>query len=344
MGEALSRSGPDRDRFVADACAGDDDLLAEVRSLLREIDEGPDFLETPVGRVVDAASWVPREEEQAYLGGYKVLRPLGRGGMGQVLLAVREEPRQYVAIKLVRRGLDTDDVVRRFHTEGRILAALSHPNIATLLDVGADERGRPFLVMEYVDGVPVDEYCDALRLSIPERIRLFQVVCSAVQYAHQSLVLHRDLKPGNILVTRDGVPKLLDFGIGKILEPSEDERLTLTDSRFFTPEYAAPEVIRGGAVTTATDVYQLGVLLYELLSGRRPHQLGGADRDSLLRAVLETEPDRPSVAVTRPGSGSTSAAPADPETLAEARSDRRTRLASVSRGRSRHHHHQGDPL
>lgn len=319
MGEALLRSGTDRDRFVSEACAGDGDLLAEVTSLLREIDEDPDFLETPVGRVSDAASWVPLETERAYIGQYRIVRPLGRGGMGLVLLAVRDEPRQYVAIKLVRRGLDTDDILRRFHTERRILAALSHPNIATLLDVGADEQGRPFIVMEYVDGIPIDEYCDSLRLSIRERIRLFQVVCSAVQYAHQSLVLHRDIKPGNILVTREGVPKLLDFGIGKVLESSDEEGLTQVDSRLFTPEYAAPEVLRDQPVTTTTDVYQLGVLLYELLSGHRPHQLRGTDRDSLRRSILEAEPERPSATVGGSGSRADSPEGPDPATLAEMR-------------------------
>jgi len=315
--EARSREGSDRARFLDEATAGEPELRIEVDSLLREIEEDPGFLEVPVGHVEGTIDGSLQEADQRWIGGYRVIRPLGRGGMGQVLLALREEPRQYVAIKRVRRGLDTEDVLTRFRTERRILASLSHPNIATLLDVGIDDQGSPFIVMEYVDGSPIDVHCDTHRLSVEARLRLFQIVCSAVQHAHQSLVIHRDLKPGNIFVTGDGVPMLLDFGIGKILLSTEDGHLTRADGRFFTPDYAAPEVLKGQPATTATDIYQLGVLLYELLTGRRPHRTEDGNAEQLRRSILGSSPHRPSDVVEESskvgeqGRGMTSEALAD---------------------------------
>src|SRR5574341_69028 len=213
------------------------------------------------------------------VGSYKLVREIGRGGMGAVYLAVRadREFRQRAAIKLVKRGMDTDFVIRRFRNERQILAALNHPNIARLLDGGTTTDGLPYFVMEYIEGMPIHRYCDTHRLAVAERLKLFRQVCAAVAYAHEQQVIHRDIKPGNILVTGDGTPKLLDFGIAKILDPdlaADTLNPTATAMRLMTPDYASPEQARGEQVTDATDQYSLGVLLYELLTGRRPHQLG----------------------------------------------------------------------
>lgn len=243
-------------------------------------------------------------EELEIVGPYRLLELLGRGGMGAVYLAERTDGvySTRVAVKLLQgRWLDPG-VVQRFLSEREILAALRHPNIARLLDGGATEDGRPYLVMEWVDGVPVDRWCEDHQASVEERLRLFVKVCSAVHTAHQNLVVHRDLKPGNILVTADGEPKLLDFGIAKLLDQTSLPRSgaeTATGLAPMTPAYASPEQIVGGSVTTSTDVYALGVLLYELLSGRRPHQVA-ADQNAfeLLRAIREQEPTRPSQVVS----------------------------------------------
>src|SRR5690606_20871585 len=212
--------------------------------------------------------------------------------------------RKAVAVKLVRRGLEDPQALRRFRHERQILAALEHPNIDRLLDGGVSDDGRPYLVMEHVEGEPLDRYCDARRLPVEARLALFTAVCEAVRYAHRNLVVHRDLKPGNILVTGDGTVKLLDFGIAKLLEADDDADdvpLTRTGLRPMTPEYAAPEQIRGEAVTTATDVYALGVVLYELLTGRRPYTAATTSLYETERAVLEQAPERPSTAVLKAG-------------------------------------------
>ena len=222
--------------------------------------------------------------------------------MGTVYLAERADGqfRKQVALKLIRRGLDTDDILSRFRYERQILAALDHPNIATLYDGGMTEDGRPYFAMEYVEGQPLTAYCDQHRLSTKQRLALFRTVCRAVQYAHQNLVIHRDLKPSNILVTDDGTVKLLDFGIAKLLTDEgleETAPVTRTGLRLMTPEYAAPEQVKGEAVTTATDVYQLGVLLYELLTGHRPYRLERRVQREIERVILEEEPTRPSTMV-----------------------------------------------
>jgi len=296
--EALELDGAEREVFLASACAGDPVLRREVDSLLSRLATGSGFLSRPL---VDLTSLVPPGDEppQDRIGPFRLVRRLGRGGMGEVYLAVREteELQQQVAIKVIRRDLDTDEVLRRFRLERRILATLHHPNIAQLLDAGATPDGRPYFVMEYVDGEPLDQACDRRQLPVRARIQLFQTICSAVQHAHQNLVVHRDLKPRNILVSADGVPKLLDFGIGKVLVatdalgPAEDTR---TDVRALTPEYAAPEQIAGQPVSTATDVHGLGVLLYELLSGQHPYRSRPGIRIEIERAILESNPGRPS--------------------------------------------------
>ena len=247
------------------------------------------------------------------IGPYQVLRRLGEGGMGSVFLAVRadQEFRKYVAIKVIRKGMDSSEIVSRFRRERQILAGLDHPNIAKLFDGGTTDDGLPYFVMEYVQGRPLHEYCDSHGLTVRERLFLFRSICSAVQYAHQNLVIHRDLKPLNILVTADGAPRLLDFGIAKLLNPdalSLEAPPTATEARVMTPAYASPEQVRGDRLTTCSDVYSLGVILYELLTGRRPYRMEGGSQMEVYRAVCEQEPDRPSTAATRRDEGAANAA------------------------------------
>src|SRR5262245_35089982 len=235
------------------------------------------------------------------IGPYKLIREIARGGMGAVYLAARadEEYRKQVAIKIVKRGMDTEAIVRRFRKERQILAGLDHPNIARLLDGGTTEDGLPYFVMEYVEGLPLDTYCDTHKLSIAERLQLFRTVCSAVQHAHERGVIHRDLKPANVLVTGSGVPKLLDFGIARVLNPELSPAvLQTTASRPLTPAYASPEQVRGEEITPASDIYSLGVLLYELLTGHRPYRLRTHTAQELERVICEQEPEKPSTIVS----------------------------------------------
>jgi serine/threonine protein kinase len=233
----------------------------------------------------------------AQIGDYKILREIGRGGMGAVYEAVRENKdfRQRVALKVIKRGMDTDAVVSRFRHEQKILASLEHPFIARFLDGGMTGDGLPFYAMEFVEGAAIDDYCAEKNLSIEEKLKLFREVCTAVQYAHQNLVIHRDLKPSNILVTADQTPKLLDFGIGKILTPgSGDETGTATQLGMMTPAYASPEQIRGTRIGAASDIYSLGVVLYELLTGQKPYKFNSKSQIEIEKAVLEIEPVKPS--------------------------------------------------
>ena len=233
------------------------------------------------------------------MGPYELLAEIGRGGMGTVHLARRadDEFEQRVAIKLMRPGFASDLDLKRFKGERQIAAVLDHPNIARLLDGGATPEGAPYFVMEHVEGGPLLEYCHERGLSVRERLVLFRQICAAVQYAHQHLVVHRDLKPGNILVTADGEPKLLDFGIAKLLSGGGGTAFaepTATLDRLLTPEYASPEQVRGRPVTTASDIYSLGVILYELLSGEKPYRIDTNDPAELVRLVCERDPERPS--------------------------------------------------
>jgi non-specific serine/threonine protein kinase/serine/threonine-protein kinase len=246
------------------------------------------------------------------IGPYRLVRELGRGGMGAVYLAVRADDafQKRVAVKILKRGIDTDAVVSRFRNERQILAGLDHPNIARLIDGGTTADGLPYFVMEYVDGATLAEYCDSRHLDTTARLDLFRKVCAAVQYAHQNLVIHRDIKPANVLVTRDGVPKLLDFGIAKLVNPElagQTVAPTAAGLQLMTPEYASPEQVRGDPVTTSTDIYSLGMLLYELLTGRRPYELASRSLADMAQVICETEPQRPSTAITELGKGDTAA-------------------------------------
>jgi non-specific serine/threonine protein kinase/serine/threonine-protein kinase len=237
------------------------------------------------------------------LGPYRLIREIGHGGMGTVYLGVRDDDafQKRVAIKVLKRGMDTESIVRRFRHERQILASLEHPFIASLLDGGSTPDGRPYFAMEYVEGQPLVDYCDRQRLDTAARLELFRHVCTAVHYAHQNLIVHRDIKPANVLVIADGTPKLLDFGIAKLLNPElagQTLAPTAPGLQLMTPEYASPEQVRGEAVTTATDVYSLGVLLYELLAGRLPYRLTSRAPADIVRIVCEAEPMRPSTAIT----------------------------------------------
>jgi serine/threonine-protein kinase len=303
--DAVLTSAPsERSRLLEQRCAGDADLRREVEALLARHDRLDRFLETPPAVVAEAmegrdaadlAGGGPAAGRR--IGAYRLVRPIGRGGMARVYLAERADGafEQQVAIKLLRADLDSPVDLARFRSERQILASLSHPNIARLLDGGVTEDGQPYLVLEYVDGQPLDRHCEAAGLGVPERLALFCAAAEAVRDAHRALVVHRDLKPSNILVTAAGQVKLLDFGLAKLLEGAGagPSPLTGTGHRWMTPAYAAPEQILGGPITTLTDVYQLGAVLFELLAGERPF----ADRDSLHaleEAVLREEAPPPS--------------------------------------------------
>ena len=300
---AADLSARERAALLERECAGDAALHNEVESLLEADEAANSFIENPAAAIPrDLLKQAEEELGGRQFGAYRVLRELGRGGLGAVYLAERadDQYRKQVAIKIVKRGLDTDDILQRFRAERQILAQLDHPNIARLLDAGSTEDGLPYFVMEHVDGRPISDYCDAHQLSTRERLELFRLVCGAVTYAHQHLVIHRDIKPSNILVNEEGVPKLLDFGIAKVLHADDPlAAQTMTGVRVMTPEYASPEQVRGQAISTATDIYSLGVLLYELLTGRRPYRLTTSTPEEISRAVLDQVPERPSTAVTR---------------------------------------------
>ncbi|MEP0547418.1 MAG: serine/threonine-protein kinase [Rhodothermales bacterium] len=302
---------PDARAAFLDAETADDPALREeVEALLAADADADDYLGRLNLKFVGPALESALAQRDALIGSevgpYRVLRMLGQGGMGAVYLAERADGAfaQTVALKLVRPGL-APDLTTRFLAERRILARLEHPNIARLIDGGVTADGRPWLAMEYAAGEPITDYCDRKQLSVNERLALFEEVCEAVTFAHRNLVVHRDLKPSNILVAESGsgsTVKLLDFGIAKLMEDDDAFAVaeTRTGMRVMTPEYAAPEQVRGEPVSTATDVYALGVLLYELLTGRRPYRLASRVRHEVERAILEDEPTRPSTAVGEP--------------------------------------------
>ena len=296
---ALERPASERAAFLDAACGSDGALRERVESLARaaESDGGMLDAENAVAAGVEVPPMPGRAGER--IGVYALTAEIARGGMGVVYLARRADDafERRVAVKLMRPGLVSEQDLRRFRGERQIAAGLDHPYIARLLDGGTTAAGEPYLVMEHVEGEPLLEYCRARGLPVRERLRLFREICAAVQYAHQHLVVHRDLKPGNVLVTPEGTPKLLDFGIAKLLtegSAAEGADRTATLERVLTPEYASPEQVRGRPVTTASDVYSLGVVLYELLSGEKPYRIASSDPAELLRVVCEREPERPS--------------------------------------------------
>jgi serine/threonine-protein kinase len=288
----------ERERFLDQACQENKELRTEVERLLASYEKWDHIFDTVhTDQPHQAPSPIP-----AFVGPYRILRELGHGGVGAVYLAIRadESFKKHVAIKLLRPGLQSDEIVRRFRYERQILASIDHPFIAKLLDGGSTAEGMPYLVMEYVDGKPIDEYCESHRLTIDQRLQLFINVCSAVHFAHQHLVVHRDLKPGNLLVLPDGTPRLLDFGIAKLLDPSLfalTVNLTRADSRMMTPEYASPEQIRGENITTASDIYSLGIMLYEILTGHLPYRIRSRPLHEVARAICDEPPARPSAVV-----------------------------------------------
>ena len=325
--ESLHLAVGDRVAYLEKVCADQPELRHEVDSLLEGADEAQDFIEEPVFSLRPER---PADPVARRIGHYKLLSQVGSGGMGSVYLASRADDfEKPVALKILKRGMDTDEIVRRFEHERQILANLDHPYISKLLDGGTTEDGLPYFVMERVEGVPIDRYCDDARLSTRERLELFRKVCSAVHFAHQNLVVHRDLKPGNILVTEDGEPKLMDFGIAKLLESEMLSTqtptmplLTIGGTGPMTPRYASPEQVRGDVITTSSDVYALGVLLYKLLTGHWPYRLSDRSMSGLFEAIREEDPVKPSDAVllrseTRMGDGSTR--PITPDSVSETR-------------------------
>ncbi|MEO5625449.1 MAG: serine/threonine-protein kinase, partial [Dokdonella sp.] len=304
---ALERPPADRAAFLDAAAAADPRCDAhvrdEVRAMLAADEATGDHATELAGAAPDLLAQLDAKSSADERGGFlgvrvgpwKLVRELGHGGMGAVYLGERVDGdfQQRAAIKLVRTGWDAGELQRRFRSERRILASLDHPNIARLIDGGETIDGKPYLAMEFVDGKPLCAYCDTKRLPLIERLRLFVSICAAVAHAHRSLIVHRDLKPSNILVNTDGEVKLLDFGIARLLEPGT--HATSSALRMFTPEYAAPEQVRGDAVTTSVDVYALGLMLYELLTGRRPYGQAASTPAAYERAILTDEPARPSL-------------------------------------------------
>jgi serine/threonine protein kinase/Tfp pilus assembly protein PilF len=309
LSAALDRPAAERGRFLAEACDGDDNLRREVDSLLAAHEEPENLLEQHSldlhARLNAAgATYVGRR-----FGPWRVIREIGRGGMGAVFLAERDDGafQQQVALKIIRHGVAGGELERHFRRERQILASLNHPHIAKLIDGGVSDAGELFLAMEFIAGEPLVEHVEHRGLAVEERLRLFVKICRAVSFAHQRLIIHRDLKPSNILVAADGEPRLLDFGLAKLAEPLGAESApggpdqTETAFRAFTPAYAAPEQILGKAVTTASDVFSLGVILYELLTREKPFHFEGKGLDDIIKTVTTGEPSAPSRAVRSGG-------------------------------------------
>lgn len=304
----VDRPVAEREAYLTRICGEDQEMQREVLSLLAR-DTAEDFIPDAILNAALSVAAEPKDDLTGErIGPYRLMRLIGRGGMGTVYEAVRDDKQfqQQVALKIIKRGMDTDFVRDRFLRERQILASLDHSYIARLFDGGATPNGLPYFVMEFVAGEPITDYCRHHKLSLNEKLKLFRGVCSAVQHAHQKLVIHRDLKPSNILITfpaegKAGTPKLLDFGIAKLLSPDVSQAHTRTETalRLMTPDYASPEQARGLAVATTSDVYSLGVVLYELLTGNRPHQFKTYSPAEIERTICDTEIEEPSKSVSR---------------------------------------------
>ena len=299
--QALEQPPTQRSTYLSETCDGDTALLQAVQELLSSFDLATGFFDRMeaelAGAMADAQADPLRPGSR--VGGYEIQERLAAGGMAVVYRAQRQDRdfEQAVALKVLKRGLDTADLLRRFRVEKQILARLQHPDIAHLYDGGMTEDGTPFFVMELIQGQPLIEYVRGRNLPLRARIQLFLRICQAVQFAHRNLIVHRDLKPSNVLITEDGTPKLLDFGIAKLLDPAEQNAsllLTRPENRLLTPEYAAPEQLTGQPITTSTDQYQLGMMLYELLTGQRPFDLRDQSLAERSRIVAEVAPPPPS--------------------------------------------------
>ncbi|MEM7352369.1 MAG: serine/threonine-protein kinase, partial [Acidobacteriota bacterium] len=302
---ASELEGVARDTWLEEACGADAALRDDVESLLAASADGESLISAAVqGAFELAAEESGSSKARQRIGPYEIGNKLGEGGLSTVFLAQRadDEFNMRVAIKVVKRGMDTADILRRLRQERQILAHLDHPNVAKIFDGGTTDDGLPYFVMEHIEGEPIDEYCDRRELSISERLELFRTACSAVHAAHQSLVIHRDIKPSNLLVTADGIPKLLDFGIAKLID-AEPQLHTLAQTApgmvLMTPEFASPEQVTGQPLTTATDVYSLGVMLYRLLTGHRPYRFASGRPAEVERILLRSKPERPSEVVGR---------------------------------------------
>lgn len=310
--EASELPPPSRSGFLDSACDGDAGLRLEVETLLRADAESEDFLMPPTRTVVPGFEPGRERMPHSRIGPYEIVRRLGSGGMGTVYLAERVDGqvRTTVAVKIVKRGMDTEQILLRFANERQALAELHHPNIASFLDAGMTDDGLPYIIMEYVDGERIDRHCAGRRLDVRRRLGLFRQVCDSVSHAHRNLFIHRDLKPSNILITGSGEPKLLDFGLAKVLTPGFQDAtrsLTSTEQRFLTPDYASPEQIFGGHMTTTSDVYSLGVLLFTLLTGSPPYRFRDTPSREIERTLREESPPTPSVAVRVAGAESNTA-------------------------------------
>jgi serine/threonine protein kinase len=339
--EAAEKAGEDRERFLREACAGDHPLRLEVEHLLAAAERAGDFFASPTQVATPLAAEPVREGPGARIGPYKLLQEIGEGGFGVVYMAQQTAPvKRKVALKVVKPGMDTRQVIARFEAERQALAMMDHPNIARVFDAGETANGRPYFVMELVKGIPITEYCDGANLSTRERIELFLPICHAVQHAHTKGVIHRDLKPSNILVTlHDGgapVAKVIDFGIAKATTADLTDKTVFTAFRQFvgTPEYMSPEqaAMSGLDIDTRSDIYSLGVILYELLTGSTPiegRRLRSAALEEMQRIIREDEPPRPSARIGRQTADA--AVPAGPD--ADGRTDSRSRLDDIVRHR-----------
>ena len=298
---AVELNEQERIEYLKNECGDDYELFQEINSLIEA-----DLKSHPIFDSPQPALEIPEnlKYEGKIIGSYKIVKQIGLGGMGSVYLAERADGQfeQKVALKLIKPGNNSFEIIKRFQAERQILARLQHPNIARLLDGGITNEGLPYFTMEYVEGDSIDVYCDKNKLSIKERLELFITVCNAVNYAHQNLIIHRDLKPGNIYITKDGRVKLLDFGISKVFTEDETDgstRMTQTGLFIMTPEYAAPEQIRGETVSTATDIYALGLILFQLLTGAFPYKLNSFAPLELEKVICLTDPAKPSTVITR---------------------------------------------